>query len=87
MSYKHNVMRDLRITWFFEVLVFLLVIRSVEPGLSQVVPNQSADQNFRAQQLVSKNQPLTPEKALRAIDRAREDMLRGIGARGDPASS
>jgi tetratricopeptide (TPR) repeat protein len=48
-----------------------------EPGLPQVASNQIVDQSSRAQQMVSKNQLLTPEKALKATARAREDLLRG----------
>lgn len=77
LSFKRDLMRDPRITLFFQLLVILLLIWTFEPALSQVMPNQIADQKFRAQQLVSKNQLLTPEKALKATDRAREDLLRG----------
>ena len=77
MSYERNCLRDLRITWFFELLAVLWLVWTVEPGLSQVVPNQIPEQNPHAKYLVSKNQLLTPEKALKAADRARQDLLHG----------
>jgi tetratricopeptide (TPR) repeat protein len=70
-------MRDDRIRWFLTVVAVLLLVWIAEPGLSQVAPKQFADQSFRAQQLVSKNQLLTPKKALKATARAREDLLSG----------
>lgn len=79
LSNRRNLMRNARISWFLTVLAVLLLVWIAEPGLSQVAPNQIADQSFRAQKLVSKNQLLTPEKALKATARAREDLLRGRG--------
>jgi tetratricopeptide (TPR) repeat protein len=79
LSDGYNLMRDTRINWFLTVLAVLLLVWIAEPGLSQAAPNQIADQSFRAQRLVSKNQLLTPEKALKATARAREDLLRGRG--------
>lgn len=76
-SNRRNLMRDARISWFLEVLAGLLLVWIAEPGLPQVASNQIADQSSRAQQMVSKNQLLTPEKALKATARAREDLLRG----------
>ena len=77
MSYERNCLRNLRITWFFELLAVLWLVWTVEPGLSQVASNQIPEQNPRARYLVSKNQLLTPEKALKEADRARQDLLRG----------
>jgi tetratricopeptide (TPR) repeat protein len=82
LSNRRGLTRDARISGFLEVLAALLLVGIVEPGLAQVASNQIADQSFRAQQLVSKNQLLTPEKALKAAARAREDLLRG---REEPA--
>jgi tetratricopeptide (TPR) repeat protein len=70
-------MRDARISWFLEAMAVLLLAWVAEPGLSQVASNQIVDPNPRAPQLVSKNQLLTPEKARKAILRARVDLLEG----------
>jgi tetratricopeptide (TPR) repeat protein len=61
------------------VAAVLLLVWIAEPGLSQVTPNPIADQTVRSKQLVSKNQLLTPPKALKATARAREDLLSGRG--------
>jgi tetratricopeptide (TPR) repeat protein len=82
LSNRPGLKRDALISGFLEVLAALILVGIVEPGLAQVESNQIADQSFRAQQIVSKNQLLTPEKALKAATRAREDLLRG---RGEPA--
>jgi tetratricopeptide (TPR) repeat protein len=68
-----------RIRWFLTAVALPLLIWIAEPGLSQVAPNQIADQSSRAQQIVSKNQLLTPQKALKATARAREDLISGRG--------
>jgi tetratricopeptide (TPR) repeat protein len=77
-SNRRNSIRRARIAWFLGVLAFLLFWIAA-PGLSQVESNQIADRSFRSQQLVSKNQLLTPEKALEATARARENLLHGRG--------
>jgi tetratricopeptide (TPR) repeat protein len=77
LSHSRILMRDARISWFLGVLVLLLLGWIAQPGISQAASNQIVDQSFRAQQLVSKNQLLTPEKALKATGRAREDLLHG----------
>lgn len=77
LSNTRNLARDARISWFLGALAVLLLAWFAEPGLSQVASNPIADQSVRAQQLVSKNQLLTPERALKATARAREDLLRG----------
>jgi tetratricopeptide (TPR) repeat protein len=79
LSNRRNLIRDARISYFSTVAAVLLLVWIAESGLSQVTTNQIADQGFRAQQLVSKNQLLTPQKALKATARAREDLLSGRG--------
>ena len=76
-SYGRNLMQEARISWFLRVLSVLLLVWIVEPGLSQVTSNQIVDQNSPTRYVVSKNQLLTPEKALKATDRARGDLLHG----------
>jgi len=76
-SYGRNLTREARISWFLRVLSVLLLVWIVEPGLSQVSSNQIVDQNSPSRYVVSKNQLLTPEKALKATYRAREDLLHG----------
>ena len=61
LSNSCTLTRDARISWFLGVLVLLLLGWIAKPGISQVASNQIVDQSFRKQQLVSKNQLLTPE--------------------------
>lgn len=75
-SYGCELMRNVQINWFCALLVIPFVW-TVKPCLSQVTPNQIPVQNIWSQYLVSKNQLLTPEKALKATDRAREDLWKG----------
>ena len=65
LSNSCTLTRDARISWFLGVLVLLLLGWIAKPGISQVASNQIVDRSFRKQQLVSKNQLLTPERALR----------------------
>jgi tetratricopeptide (TPR) repeat protein len=77
LSNSRKVVVTIRINWLSYVLVLLLLVSIVEPGLSQAASNQIVGQSVPGQQLVSKNQLLTPPKALKATDRAREDLLHG----------
>jgi tetratricopeptide (TPR) repeat protein len=72
----HDLMRNAHISSLLGVVTFLL-FSIARPGISQVESNQIVDHSFRTQRLVSKNQLLTPEKALKATAHARDDLLRG----------
>ena len=50
---------------------------SVNSVFAQSDPNQLADRYSLQQRTISKNQMLTPEKALRATDRARKELIDG----------
>jgi tetratricopeptide (TPR) repeat protein len=73
---RRDLMRNVHISSPLGVVTFLLFWIAA-PGLSQVESNQIVDHSFRTQQLVSKNQLLTPEKALKATAHARDDLLHG----------
>lgn len=76
LSNANNQTREALISWFLDILTVLLLVGLIKPGISQST-NQIADHSFQAQQLVSKKQLLTPEKALKATNHAREDLLHG----------
>lgn len=77
LSSHRNLAREGRISWFLELVAALLLACVAEPATSQIAPDQMMDGKLRGQQLVSKNELLTPAKALKATDRARKDLLRG----------
>ena len=54
-----------------------LLVLAMQPAYSQIDSNSFPVQNSPAQQLVSKNQLLAPEKAQKAMARAREHFLHG----------
>src|SRR5579864_8130631 len=61
----------------FLPLGVLLLICSADTLLSQIDPGQLTDRNSSRLAIVSKNQLLAPEKALRAIKRAQAEISGG----------
>ena len=55
----------------------LLLICSVGSSFAQTDPTQFIDRDSSRPQTVSKNQLLAPDKALRAMERARKDIIHG----------
>ena len=64
-------------SWFLKLVTVLVLVWIAVPAISQIASDQMIHGESRGQHLVSKNQLLTPEKALKATDRARKDLLRG----------
>ena len=66
-----------RIKFMISVLGALTLAGCVETSSAQFGPSKSLVYPVQGQQSVSKNQLLTPSKASKATDRAREDFMRG----------
>ena len=72
-----NYVLNSRVKRICHLLEAALLVFAVQSAYSQIDSTSIPDQNSRAQQVVSKNQLLTPEKAQKAMDRAYDHFLRG----------
>ena len=76
-KFSCNNDRRIRIKSTISLLGMLFLAGSIETAFAQIDPSRSLLYSGHGQQTVSKNQLLTPSKALKAADRARGDFLRG----------
>jgi tetratricopeptide (TPR) repeat protein len=77
LSGARHYLLNSRVKGICHLLGAAVTVFALQSAYSQMDATSFPDQNSLAQQVVSKNQLLTPDKAQKAMDRAYEHFLRG----------